>query len=215
MRLAAKAWLWVPLFLGASVAAAQDAPVAAIGSQATLLRAQQVVTARDRAQYPGLVRALREVVAHQGPAEADARAWLAWIEADVQVLAARRLFELGERERALALLEIASDNEVLGPRAREQLAALTAEVREAPLPGHAISADEPRVVSTAGREIPRSCAVELRDPEDGRAFYLALYDPVVLRTASCGTGGCGDSLLDVLAGGADRWSAGRASGPVR
>lgn len=208
MRRAAKAWMWAPLWLGpllcgASAAAAQDAPVAAIGSQAALLRAQQVIAARDRAQYPGVVQALRGVVADRGPAEADARAWLAWIEADVQVLAARRLFELGERERALALLEVASRSQVLGPDARQQLAGLLAEVREAPAPARAIPRDEPRVLSTAGREVPRSCAVELRDPQDGRCFYLALADPVVLRSgarAEC----AGDSLLDVLGAGCPR-----------
>lgn len=167
-----------------------------------LAPALEIVRAKRRAEYPRAVRHLRAIAANEGWAGLDAQAWLDWTEADTQLLIAQRLFELGERDRALRLAEVVRGNEVLGPEARASVDRKLAHFREAPLPAvPPVAPDEPRVMTTAGREVPRSRALELHDPVDGRPYYLALYDPVVLRTTRDATSGR-KTLLDVLAQGA-------------
>lgn len=163
-----------------------------------------IVNAKQRADYPRAIRLLQGVARRRGPLAGDAVAYLEWIEADFQCVAAQRLFDLtGQRERPLEILRAAAQHEVLGPEARKGLRERIARIEAAPpptAPAAAPRSDEVRTVS--GEVIGRELAIELRDPTDGRAFWISLLDRSLARNVVGSRGQPVEPFLRVLARGA-------------
>lgn len=79
--------------------------------------AVDIVNNRDLANYRTAIDLL-EKVDPRSRIYPDARAYLDWIHADLKVREAKKAYDLGEAERAFALLSEAMQSEVLGPEAR-------------------------------------------------------------------------------------------------
>lgn len=84
-----------------------------------LARAVRLLARRDPAQVPAAV-ALLEAIDPRSRVAPDARAWRSWVDADRDTRRAQRLYDQGDVEAALELLDRAARGQ-LGPVARQSL----------------------------------------------------------------------------------------------
>jgi pSer/pThr/pTyr-binding forkhead associated (FHA) protein len=84
------------------------------------MQAVDVATRRDDDKYPEAQQQLAQIN-RRSRIYPDAQAYIAWMEADLQVRQAQRAYDQGEAERALKLLNEALKHDILGKVARESV----------------------------------------------------------------------------------------------